>query len=65
MNVVPILRSKSNETDLRRHMWKKVLYYILEIPGWCKYLQYIKVLGSLKSCFFPPANPFEEPEAVL
>ena len=26
MNVVPFLRSRSKDTERRRHMWKKVLY---------------------------------------
>ena len=65
MKVVPVRLSRSNETERRRHIWKKVLYWILEMPGWCKYLQYIKVRPSLKSCFFPEPKLFEDLDAVL
>ena len=45
--VEPERFSMSKLMDSRRHMWKKVLYWIVDRPGWCKKLQYMKVLGSL------------------
>ena len=49
INAVPFLDSRSKEIDYSLHMWKNALYYILEIPGWCRYLQYMKLLYSEKS----------------
>lgn len=50
-NVEPERFSISKEMDSRRHMWKKVLYWIVERPGWCKKLQYMKFLGSEVTLF--------------
>jgi hypothetical protein len=36
----------SKETYSSLHMWKKVLYWMVERPGWCRKLQNMKVLGS-------------------
>ena len=49
MKAVPLRDSKSKEIDWRRHMWKNALYWILDTPGWCRYLQYMKDLCSEKS----------------
>lgn len=49
INAVPFLDSRSNEIDCKRHMWKNDLYWILDRPGWCRYLQYIKLRASEKS----------------
>ena len=47
MNVVPILRSRSNETDLRRHMWKNVLYWMRLSPSCLKCFTYMKLRCSV------------------
>lgn len=49
MKAVPLRDSRSNEIDWSLHIWKNALYWILETPGWCRYLQYMKDLCSEKS----------------
>jgi len=49
MKAVPFLDSRSKDMDYSLHMWKNALYWILEIPGWCRYLQYMKLRYSEKS----------------
>lgn len=46
MKVLPCRCSRSNETLRMRHIWKNVLYWIFETPGWCRYLVYMKHLGT-------------------
>lgn len=49
MKAVPFRDSRSKEIDWSLHIWKKDLYCILDRPGWCKYLQYMKLRCSEKS----------------
>lgn len=46
-NVEPLLFSMSKDIDSSLHIWKKVLYWMVERPGWCKNEQYMNARGSL------------------
>jgi hypothetical protein len=46
LKVVPCLFSISNEIYSSLHIWKNVLYYKVERPGWWRKLQNMNVLGS-------------------
>jgi len=67
-NVDPALFSISNDIDSNRHMWKKVLYWIVERPGWWRKEQYMKFLGSvetLEDMLLSMSSPVLSPRSSL
>ena len=54
--VEPERDSISKEMPSNLHIWKKVLYWILVKPGWCRKSAYMNPLGSWYTCIFLPSD---------